>query len=280
MLMNIAEDSLRRLILSSLKKRLLLEAHDGDGQIPAADSLIPPPNDVVKPHEPAKKTQKPKKRRTSTPLPKLESRMSDLHDKPITQPKYTLEEKREMLANLASRLEDCHECGVNPDRNRMVFGDGSLEPKVMFVGEAPGADEDEQGIPFVGRAGKLLTDMIEKGMKISRDETYICNVLKCRPPSNRTPSPEEAAICAKHLERQIEIIRPPAICTLGASSLRYLLSVPVGRSLGSMRGDVHDYRGIPLIATYHPSYLLRDPSKKREAWKDLQLLMRTIGLLK
>ena len=278
MQLNIAEDSLRRLILSSVKKRLLLEAADGDGQIPDADSLIPPPEEILKPSDTAAKKPEPKKRRTSTPLPTLETRMSDLHDKPITQPEYTIEEKRQMLANIASQLEDCCECGVNPDRDKMVFGDGSLEPKVMFVGEAPGADEDKQGIPFVGRAGKLLTDMIEKGMKIPRGDTYICNVLKCRPPGNRNPSPEEAAICGRYLERQIEIIRPPAICTLGASSLRYLLSVPATRSLGSMRGKVLDYRGIPLIATYHPSYLLRDPSRKKDSWKDLQLLMRTIGL--
>ena len=146
----------------------------------------------------------------------------------------------------------------------------------MFIGEAPGADEDRQGKPFVGRAGQLLTDMITKGMGLSRDEVFIANVLKCRPPENRTPTLEEMDHCIGYLAQQIEIIRPEFICLLGKVAMQGLLKTdsPMGRA----RGKWYYYKGIPTVATYHPSYLLRRPDAKREVWEDLQMLMKEMGL--
>ncbi|MCA9153158.1 MAG: uracil-DNA glycosylase, partial [Planctomycetales bacterium] len=138
--------------------------------------------------------------------------------------------------------------------------------------EAPGADEDKQGIPFVGRAGRLLTDIIEKGMKISREDVYILNVLKCRPPGNRNPLPDEVANCRGYLERQLEILQPKFICCLGTVAAQNLLETTV--AVGKLRGEVHDWRGIKVVVTYHPSYLLRNPAAKKYTWEDIQLLMK------
>jgi DNA polymerase len=146
----------------------------------------------------------------------------------------------------------------------------------MFIGEAPGADEDRQGKPFIGRAGALLTDMINKGMGLSRDEVYIANVLKSRPPENRTPLPDEVAHCLPYLEQQIAIVRPEFLCLLGKTAVVALLetALPMNR----LRGKWHRYRGIPTVVTWHPAYLLRNPAAKKEAWEDLQLLMSAMGL--
>lgn len=146
----------------------------------------------------------------------------------------------------------------------------------MFVGEAPGADEDRTGLPFVGRAGMLLTDMITKGMGLSREEVYIANVLKSRPPDNRNPFPDEIAHCLPFLERQIAILRPEFLCLLGKVAASALLDTAL--PLGKLRSRWHRYRGIPTIVTYHPSYLLRTPSSKKDAWDDLQMLMKAMGL--
>ncbi len=146
----------------------------------------------------------------------------------------------------------------------------------MFIGEAPGADEDRQGKPFVGKAGQLLTDMITKGMGLAREDVFIANVLKCRPPENRTPSLEESDNCVGYLEEQIAIIRPEFICLLGKVALQGLLKSE--SSMGRARGKWYYYKGIPTIATYHPSYLLRRPDAKREVWEDLQMLMKEMGL--
>jgi DNA polymerase len=146
----------------------------------------------------------------------------------------------------------------------------------MFVGEAPGADEDRTGVPFVGRAGQLLTDMITKGMGLAREEVYIANILKSRPPENRTPEPAEIANCLPYLERQIEIIRPEFLCLLGKVSASTLLDTAL--PLARLRGKWHRFRGIPTVVTYHPAYLLRNPVDKKKAWDDLQILMKAMGL--
>jgi DNA polymerase len=182
-----------------------------------------------------------------------------------------------LLEALASVVAGCRKCRYLAEtRTQTVFGTGSHETRLMFIGEAPGADEDRQGKPFVGRAGQLLTDMITKGMGLTRDEVYIANILKCRPPENRTPTQEESDNCIGYLEEQIAIIRPAFLCLLGRVAMQSLLksSSPMGRA----RGRWYDYKGIPTMVTYHPSYLLRKPESKRDAWEDLQMLMKEMGL--
>lgn len=146
----------------------------------------------------------------------------------------------------------------------------------MFLGEAPGGDEDRQGRPFVGRAGKLLTDIIEKGMKMRREDVFILNILKCRPPGNRNPEPVEAASCREYLDAQLEIIEPEFICCLGAVAAHNLLDTDL--SIGRLRGQFYDYGDIRVVCTYHPAYLLRNPAAKKKTWEDVQLLMEAMGL--
>ncbi len=160
-------------------------------------------------------------------------------------------------------------------RKQTVFGVGTPQARLCFVGKAPGADEDAQGIPFVGRAGQLLTKIIE-ACTLKREDVYILNVLKCRPPDNRTPLPEEVANCRGYLDRQLEIIRPEYICCLGAVAAQTLLDTTM--SIGRLRGKFHAFRGIPVICTYHPSYLLRTPSAKRDVWEDMKVLMGRMGV--
>ena len=144
------------------------------------------------------------------------------------------------------------------------------------MGEAPGADEDRQGLPFVGRAGQLLTDIIVKGMGLRREDVYILNTIKCRPPGNRTPLPQEAANCREYLDQQLDILRPEFICCLGAVAAQNLLGTST--SIGQLRGRIHDFRGIKVVCTYHPAYLLRTPEAKRQTWEDIRLLMKEMGL--
>jgi uracil-DNA glycosylase len=186
-------------------------------------------------------------------------------------------------ANRAAALEairtdigDCKRCPLAfQGRHTIVFADGDPNARLMFVGEGPGADEDAQGLPFVGRAGQLLNNMIN-AMGLQRAEVYIANVVKCRPPQNRTPEPEEANTCMQFLWRQIDVIRPEIIVALGATAATYLLGAK--SALARLRGRIHEVRGAKLIVTYHPAYLLRDPTQKKEAWKDLQIAMRELGL--
>jgi len=185
-------------------------------------------------------------------------------------------------ANRAAALElireeigDCTRCALHSGRNKLVFGDGSPTARLMFVGEGPGADEDAQGLPFVGKAGQLLNNMIS-AMGLKREEVYIANVVKCRPPGNRVPEPEEGATCSPFLFRQIDVIRPQVLVALGATAATYLLGVR--QPLAGLRGRVHSVRGTQLIVTYHPAYLLRDPRQKKEAWADLQMAMKELGL--
>ena len=176
---------------------------------------------------------------------------------------------------------DCRLCRLCEQRSRIVFGSGNPESKLVFVGEGPGADEDAQGLPFVGRAGQLLTQMIDgtaskEGIPIRRADVYICNVVKCRPPENRTPLPDEMEICGQFLFRQLMTIRPKAICALGSTAAKALLATKDG--VTRLRGNWHKWRDIPLIVTYHPSYLLRpyNQDAKREAWEDLKKLLHFV----
>jgi uracil-DNA glycosylase len=179
------------------------------------------------------------------------------------------------LRVLQEEIGDCTRCALHVGRNKLVFGDGDPNARLMFVGEGPGADEDAQGLPFVGKAGQLLNNMIG-AMGLKREEVYIANVVKCRPPGNRTPEPDEANTCSQFLFRQIDIIRPEVIVALGATAATYLLGQR--QPLAGLRGRVHSWRGSKLIVTYHPAFLLRDPRQKKEAWADLQIAMRELGL--
>ena len=179
------------------------------------------------------------------------------------------------LQIIRDEIGDCTRCALHKGRNKLVFGDGDPNARLMFVGEGPGADEDAQGLPFVGRAGQLLNNMIA-AMGLKREEVYIANVVKCRPPQNRTPEPEEANTCSPFLFRQIDVVRPEVIVALGATAATYLLGQR--QPLAGLRGRVHAFRGSKLIVTYHPAFLLRDPRQKKEAWADLQIAMRELGL--
>jgi uracil-DNA glycosylase len=176
------------------------------------------------------------------------------------------------LAEVACDVAACTRCGeLARTRTQTVFGVGNPYARLVFCGEAPGADEDRLGEPFVGRAGQLLTDIIVKGMKMRREDVYILNILRCRPPGNRNPLPIEAANCREYLDRQLAIIQPEFICCLGAVAAQNLLGtdVPIGR----LRGRVHDLNGVKVVCTYHPAYLLRNPDAKRYVWDDIKLLM-------
>jgi uracil-DNA glycosylase len=187
----------------------------------------------------------------------------------------SLEQRQQALGNLCGRVAQCNRCAdLAAARRHTVFGVGRLSPEICFVGEAPGAEEDAQGEPFVGAAGQLLNKIIAAcGMK--REEVYICNIIKCRPPGNRLPLPTEAANCREYLEDQIELIKPRFICALGACAAQNLLNTTT--AIGRLRGQFHQYRGIPVLCTYHPAYLLRSPDKKRDVWEDMKRLLARMG---
>jgi uracil-DNA glycosylase len=194
---------------------------------------------------------------------------------PIAVPVTLARSSAEVLARIRDEIGDCTRCKLHTlGRTQIVFGVGNPNADLMFVGEAPGADEDIQGIPFVGKAGQLLTKMIE-AMGFMRDEVYIANVLKCRPPGNRNPEPDEIATCEPFLFQQLASVEPKVVIALGAFAARTLLKTdaPISR----LRGRVFDYRGAKLIPTFHPSYLLRSPANKREAWDDLKLALSILG---
>jgi len=179
------------------------------------------------------------------------------------------------LEKIRQDLGECTRCRLHKARTHIVFGVGNAKAQLVFVGEGPGHDEDVQGEPFVGRAGKLLTQMIE-AMGLCRQDVYICNVVKCRPPENRLPEKDEIAMCSPFLVRQLAAIQPKVICCLGACAAQTLLATNQG--ISRFRGEWFDYRGAKLIATYHPAYLLRNPNAKSEVWKDLQKVMAVLGL--
>jgi DNA polymerase len=180
------------------------------------------------------------------------------------------------LDDLRADIGDCRRCKLAPYRTHLVFGVGSPHARVAFVGEAPGADEDARGEPFVGRAGQLLTEIITKGMRLRRDDVYICNVIKCRPPGNRNPEPDEVASCEPFLQRQLATIGPEVIVALGKFAAQTLLRSKT--PITQLRGRWFDYQGIMLMPTFHPAYLLRNPGDKRLVWEDIQKVMRVLGL--
>jgi DNA polymerase len=180
------------------------------------------------------------------------------------------------LAEVAREVVACTRCAeLAQTRTQTVFGVGNPNATLVFCGEAPGADEDRLGEPFVGRAGQLLTDIITKGMKMRREDVYILNILRCRPPGNRTPLPAEAANCREYLDRQLAIIQPRFICCLGAVAAQNLLGSTT--PIGQLRGRIHDYHGIKVVCTYHPAYVLRNPQAKRPVWEDIQMLMEEMA---
>lgn len=180
------------------------------------------------------------------------------------------------LLDLRNFIGDCKRCKLSHGRTNIVFGEGSSKARLIFVGEGPGREEDLAGRPFVGEAGKLLTRIIEKGMGLKREEVYICNIVKCRPPNNRDPEEDEIEACLPFLKQQLQIIRPEVICTLGRVAAQGLM----GREfkITAERGKWLSMLDIPLMPTYHPAYLLRNPSAKRQVWEDAQEIMRRMGL--
>jgi uracil-DNA glycosylase family 4 len=186
------------------------------------------------------------------------------------------ENRAAALQAIRDEIGDCTRCPLAFEgRNMIVFGNGDPNAELLFVGEAPGADEDMQGVPFVGRGGQLLNNMIT-AMGLSREQVYVANIVKCRPPKNRVPEPVEAATCTPFLFQQIGVVRPKLIVALGATAATYMLGTKAALSV--LRGKTHDSMGTKLIVTYHPAYLLRDPRQKVEAWKDLQIAMKFLNL--
>jgi uracil-DNA glycosylase len=180
------------------------------------------------------------------------------------------------LEGIREEIGDCTRCKLHKGRTNIVFGEGDPKATILFVGEGPGFEEDQQGRPFVGAAGQLLTDIIEKGMKIARVEVYICNIVKCRPPNNRNPEPDEVEACIGFVKRQIRAIKPKVIVTLGNVPTQNLLGTTQG--ITKIRGTWQEYEGIPVMPTFHPSYLLRSPGEKKHVWGDIQLVMKKLGM--
>jgi DNA polymerase len=195
----------------------------------------------------------------------------------VEEPPPPPEDRAAALRVLEEEVAGCTLCtALAKTRTQTVFGVGNPNPRIVFMGEAPGYDEDKQGEPFVGAAGQLLTKIIENGMRMKRQDVYILNTLKCRPPQNRTPAPDEVANCRGFFEQQLDILRPEYIVCLGAVAAQNLLETT--QSVGKLRGRFHDYRGIKVLVTYHPAYLLRSPEEKRKTWDDIKFLMRDMGV--
>jgi DNA polymerase len=213
----------------------------------------------------------PTRTRTSSAAPAVDD---DLYTAP--KPESDVSDPARALRLIREDLGDCTRCPLHKQgRKQIVFGVGNPCAELMFIGEAPGADEDQQGEPFVGRAGQLLNNMI-KAMGIRREDVYIANIIKCRPPGNRTPEREECETCSPFLMRQIAVIQPKVIVALGAVAAKTLLAI--NAPMAELRGHWYDFRGTKLAVTYHPAFLLRDPRQKKEAWKDLQMVMKELGL--
>jgi uracil-DNA glycosylase family 4 len=273
----------RRTLIRSVRQRLEGLSRAGVDRI-ALPEVAPPAPKIAVEKTPEPRAELPRIE-VPRPEPPIAKHMAPpapstgmLFDEPtLDEPVLSPAERPQALATLAAEVAVCVRCPqLAATRTQTVFGTGSPNARLMFIGEAPGADEDRLGMPFVGRAGTLLTDMITKGMGLSRDEVYIANILKSRPPENRPPMPDEVAHCLPYLERQIAIIRPEFLCLLGKTAIFALLetALPMGR----LRGKWYRYRGIPTVVTWHPAYLLRNPAAKRETWEDLQLLMEAMGL--
>ena len=260
----------RRLLLEDLRRAGI---EDWLLETPPAESTPAESSSSVTPRVESPMTEKPVSR--STPTPSLPSLAEQLDDR-LPGESLPLEARIAALEELRRQVAACTRCLELVDyRTQTVFGVGNPMARLCFLGEAPGADEDRQGEPFVGRAGQLLTRIIE-ACQMKREDVYILNILKCRPPGNRTPLPAEAANCRPFLDRQLEIIRPEFLVCLGASAAQNLLDTTV--PISKLRGRFYRYRGIRVLATYHPAYLLRNPSAKRLVWEDMKQLMREMGI--
>jgi DNA polymerase len=239
--------------LEKLTKPIILESRKQTTLVQPDEPPLPPMSPLPK----ERKQPKPKDLRPAT------------RQGPLT--------KEEQLQHLAEEVAKCTQCKeLASSRTQTVFGAGDPDADLVFLGEAPGMDEDKQGKPFVGRAGQLLTDIITKGMKLRREDVYICNILRCRPPDNRNPMPDEAGYCRTFLDRTLEIIQPKFICCLGAVAAKNLLDSEL--TIGALRKKILEYNGIKVICTYHPAYLLRNPAAKKDAWEDIQMLMQEMGM--
>jgi DNA polymerase len=234
---------------------------------------------VETPSESASPQIQPEQREPMTPsaraavVPAVEE---DLFAVANPKPESKVTDPAKALRIIREDLGDCTRCRLHKQgRKQIVFGVGNPRAHLMFIGEAPGADEDEQGEPFVGRAGQLLNNMI-KAMGLRREDVYIANIIKCRPPGNRTPERDECETCSPFLMRQIAVIQPQVIVALGAVAAKTLLAI--NAPMAELRGHWYDFRGTRLAVTYHPAFLLRDPRQKKEAWKDLQMVMKELGL--
>lgn len=285
----IAEE--RRRLIRQVRQRLESLAAAGVAQLPipmpplpavesapaprrvAAEPPRPPAPPAIEPTRPAPAPI------VAPPAPAYPPRAASslFGEEVIEGPVVPAEERAALLADMAKQVAVCRLCAnLASSRTQTVFGEGNPRARLMFIGEAPGADEDATGRPFIGRAGQLLTDMITKGMGLKREDVYIANILKCRPPGNRDPQPDESGHCLPYLERQIAIIRPEFLCLLGRISASILLQTAL--PAGKLRGRWQRYKGIPTIVTWHPAYLLRNPAAKKESWEDLQLLMQAMGI--
>ena len=254
-------------------KELGVETIALSSAVAAKQSIVIPPNGSSATPSPPQPQAIPQPRRFETARPEVAaaatSRPQDSLFGDATPPQSSLAASSETLEEIWRDIGDCTRCGLCEGRTQVVNTHGYHKARLMFVGEAPGADEDAQGKPFVGRAGQLLTKMIE-AMGMKREDVIIGNVNRCRPPGNRQPTLEEAAICRPFLFREIAAIRPEVIVVMGNTALRNLLEVREG--ISRVRGKFRDFRGIKVMPTFHPAYLLRDPSKKRETWEDLKMV--------
>jgi len=202
-------------------------------------------------------------------------RQQELKNPGVPADKNSADNPDKTLAAVMQELGDCQRCNLSRTRTKLVFGQGNPNAELMFVGEAPGRDEDQQGVPFVGRAGQLLGKIIA-AMGKTRDQVYIANILKCRPPENRNPNPDEIKICSPFLRAQIEAIKPKVICALGTFAAQTMLNTDT--SIGRLRGRSHPFsENCTLVPTYHPAYLLRSPGKKKEVWDDMQMIMKLLN---
>jgi len=262
--------------------RAAAEAYGGDLTLP--EGAAPAPRAAAQPTAvaigepvplplvaPAAPSAAPSPAAATSPMPLQQRRAA-----PQSAPEAGHEANIQALAALKQQALACTRCGLHRTRDQVVFGEGNATPRVLFLGEAPGAKEDQTGRPFVGEAGQLLDRILQNAMGLARAEVYIANTLKCRPPGNRDPAPEEAAQCLPFLQQQLAILRPEVIVCLGRVAARNLLSTD--QSVTNLRGKALAYQGIPVVVTWHPAYLLREPGRKRETWEDIKRVNRLLGL--
>jgi len=241
---------------------------------PAPDIRNFQKNKPVNPH-PARPQNPPPEWPPPEYFPEYEPEPDPFFQEPDYPPAPQLPSAPETLDRIRHDMGNCRRCKLCQGRTHIVFGEGNPRARLLFVGEGPGADEDRSGRPFVGAAGQLLTRIIT-AMKLSREQVYICNIVKCRPPGNRNPEPDEIRTCLPFLERQLAAIRPEFVCTLGSIATRTLMDSPA--NVSSLRGRLHNWRGILLMPTFHPAFLLRNPARKREVWEDMKRLMAAMGI--